>query len=91
MYDDGAPEGDLMVGVSEGVEQALLPLLAVEHFPADLHARLGDTTILLGSSEVPVPSARVRLSARHPPMADLCSAVSKEEWLEWVYINVPVC
>ena len=40
MNDDDPPEGDLMVGVGEGVEQTLLPLQAVEYLAANLPTRL---------------------------------------------------
>ncbi len=35
VYDDDPPDGDGMVGVGERVEQALLPLQAVEHLLAN--------------------------------------------------------
>jgi hypothetical protein len=35
VYDDDPPDGDGMVRVGEGVQQALLPLQAVEHFLAN--------------------------------------------------------
>ena len=38
--DDSSPERDLAIRIGEGVEEALLPLLAVEHLLADLGAGL---------------------------------------------------
>jgi|688.fasta_scaffold2803880_1 hypothetical protein len=40
VYDDDPPDGDGMVGVGERVEQALLPLQAVEHLLANFCTRL---------------------------------------------------
>jgi hypothetical protein len=40
MYDDDPPDGDGMVRVGERVEQALLPLQAVEHLLANFSTRL---------------------------------------------------
>ncbi len=40
MYDDDPPDGDGMVRVGERVEQAFLPLQAVEHLLANFSTRL---------------------------------------------------
>jgi hypothetical protein len=40
VYDDDPPDGDGMVRVGERVEQALLPLQAVEHLLANFSTRL---------------------------------------------------
>jgi hypothetical protein len=43
VYDDDPPDGDGMVGVGERVEQALLPLQAVEHLLANFCTSLNKT------------------------------------------------
>ncbi len=46
MCDDDAPDGDGMVCVGERVQQALLPLQAVEHLLANFSTRLDKKLIL---------------------------------------------